>query len=180
MKIFMLNFMAVILALFILTIGQKPLNYGYIPSDITLGQPTQFELWAEAIAEFESDGDPTVVNQYGMLGKYQFNPGTIEYLGFDETAEEFLLRPHLQDSVFVAYYRANRRELNALINRFSGKRVNGMKLTPAAILAGAHFAGAGGVRQYLENSQETVDGNGTSLSYYMAKFANFSLEDDND
>jgi len=177
MKTFVLNLLAVVVAVFILMNGHKPLDYGYIPSDVTLGQPTQFELWAEAIAEFESDGDPTVVNKWGMMGKYQFDPKTIEFLGFEETPDEFLLRPHLQDSVFVAYYRANKRELQALIDRYNGKKRDGFVITPAGILAGAHFAGAGGVRRYLEQSEITTDSNGTTVDYYMSRFADYDLGD---
>jgi len=178
MKIFGLNALAVLVAFLILMNGNEPLNYGYIPETITLHEPTQFELWAEAISEFESEGDPTVVNAHGMMGKYQFSPETVRGLGFAETPEEFLMRPHLQDEVFIAYYNANRRELRSLINRFNGKTVNGLKLTPAAILAGAHFAGARGVRRYLEQNIQTVDSNGTNLTAYMTKFADYKLEVD--
>lgn len=179
MKTFALNMFGVACAALILLNGYRPIDLesGYIPSEITFSQPTQFELWAEAIAEFESRGDPTVVNRFGMMGKYQFSPSTVAYLGFSESPEEFLSSPQLQDSVFVVYSMRNRRELDSVIDKFNGSTKYGFRLTTAGILAGAHFAGAGGVRRFLNGEGDTVDSNGTSVKYYMQKFSDYNLEE---
>jgi hypothetical protein len=53
--------------------------------------PTPVELFMERIAKIETPGSDnyTAVNQYGMLGKYQFSPNTISYLGYDVSDEDF-------------------------------------------------------------------------------------------
>jgi hypothetical protein len=175
----MLNVATIVAAVVILVVGNNPQDIGYSPSESTYSIPSEFELFAEAIAKFESNGDFTVVNRYGMMGKYQFSPSTVEFLGFDESQEEFLMRPHLQDSAFVSYYTLNKKELQYLINKFSGNTDRGFRITQSGILAGEHFAGARGVRLFLENPDDAtgiVDGNGTSLAKYMKKFADYDLD----
>ena len=48
---------------------------------------------------------------------------------------------------------------------------------PVRPYAGAHFAGANGVKAFLTNNSQTgtVDGFGTSLKKYMSYFSNFHL-----
>jgi hypothetical protein len=112
-----------------------------------------------------------------MMGKYQFSPSTVRALGFRVSNQQFLKSPDLQDSVMFAYMKANYRELKHLIDRYDGKTKHGIKITRAGILAGAHFAGSGGVVTYLTSDDEhgIIDGNGTSIRKYMSSFSNFKL-----
>jgi hypothetical protein len=139
--------------------------------------PTDVELFMEQIAKIESGGNHKVVNQYGMMGRYQFSPTTVRGLGFRVTQQEFLQNKELQDTVMVTYMRTNYKELAPLINRYEGKVIDGVKINRATVLAGAHFAGSGGMRSYLvSNGQRVVvDGNGTSLKVYMQKFTDINL-----
>lgn len=140
-------------------------------------QPTQTELFMDKIARIESDGNYKVINQYGMMGKYQFSPSTVRALGFRMTPKQFLQNEDIQDTVMLAYMKANYRELKHLIDRYDGKTKHGIKITRAGILAGAHFAGSGGVATYLTSNDEhgIIDGNGTSIQKYMSSFSNFKL-----
>jgi hypothetical protein len=140
-------------------------------------QPTQTELFMDRIARIESGGNYKVVNQYGMMGKYQFSPSTVRALGFRMTPRQFLQNEDIQDTVMLAYMKANYRELKNLIDRYDGKTKHGIKITRAGILAGAHFAGSGGVVAYLTSNDEhgIIDGNGTSIQKYMSSFSNFKL-----
>ena len=61
----------------------------------------------EAIGKLESNNRYDVVNRFGFMGKYQFSPRTVKYLGFDVTREQFLNNPQLQDSVMISYLRNN-------------------------------------------------------------------------
>jgi hypothetical protein len=142
---------------------------------LPLSKPTPTEQFMKKIARIESGGNHRVVNQFGMLGKYQFSPSTIRVLGFKVSDRKFLNDSRLQDSVMVAYMRANHRELRWYIKNYSGKTVHGVKVTRAGILAGAHFAGSFGVKQYLTNGAVISDGNGTTIRQYMAQFSNFHL-----
>lgn len=141
-------------------------------------KPTQVELFMDEVAKIESPtNDYTVVNQYGMLGRYQFSPNTIRSLGFNVSRQQFLSDRTLQDSVMITYMWANQKDLEGLINKLEGRTIKGVRITRAAIIAGAHFAGSTKVRQFLTDpyNQGAVDGNGTTLVKYMSRFSDFHL-----
>jgi hypothetical protein len=140
-------------------------------------KPTPIEQFMGKVSDIESQGNYRVVNRYGMMGKYQFSPSTVRALGFRVSTTEFLKNPDLQDSVMVAYMKANYRELKYLIDRYDGTTKHGIKITRAGILAGAHFAGTNGVITYLTSGDQygIIDGNGTSIRKYMSSFSNFKL-----
>lgn len=143
---------------------------------IPLSKPTPVEMFMKKIAAIESGGKHTAVNEFGMMGKYQFSPHTVRVLGFKVSQQQFLQNPRLQDSVMLSYMKANHRELEPLIRRYDGKVVNGVKITRAGILAGAHFAGSYGVKSFLINGGNNVtDARGTTLTKYMKFFSTFQL-----
>lgn len=143
---------------------------------LPLSKPTPVELFMRRVAWIESGGNHRVTNEFGMMGKYQFSPSTVRVLGFNVSRQQFLRDSKLQDSVMLAYMKANHRELAPLIRRYDGKVINGVKVTRAGILAGAHFAGSHGVRAYLTGVGHNVtDARGTTLTKYMAYFSNFNL-----
>lgn len=139
---------------------------------LPMSQPTPVEQFMARVAQYESGNNYKAVNQYGMMGKYQFSHQTVRGLGFNVSRKEFLQNPYLQDSVMVAYMKYNHRELEPYIQRYDGKTVKGVKMTRATILAGAHFAGSDGMRSFFSSSdpEGTVDGNGMSLRRYMSNF----------
>ena len=144
---------------------------------LPLSKPTPVEQFMRKVALIESGGNHTVVNEFGMMGKYQFSPSTVRALGFKRDNKTFLHNSHLQDTVMVAYMKANHHELKSYIDRYNGKTFKGIKITRAGILAGAHFAGSGGVIRYFKSDDPygRTDARGTSVRKYMAYFSNFSL-----
>jgi len=150
-----------------------------IPNRIVRSQPTEMEKFLHHMALRESDNSSTIVNEYGMMGKYQFHPSTIKVLGFDVTKKQFLSNPELQDSVMVAYLRSNNKDLNPLITKYENKVVKGVKITRAGVLAAAHLAGSDNVRLYFKN-QEDVEGksdaNGTSIRDYLKIFSLYRIK----
>lgn len=152
----------------------KPVENLHIP----FSKPTPVEEFMDRVAEIETPGGGyKTVNRFGMLGRYQFSPSTIKVLGFRVNRTTFLNTPALQDSVMLAYMTANERELEPLISKYNGRRFKGIKITRAAILAGAHFAGSNGVRAFFTNDSHegTKDAFGTSLRKYMSEFSDFHL-----
>jgi hypothetical protein len=130
------------------------------------------------MSRIESNHKHDVVNQFGMLGKYQFSPKTIKALGFDISNEEFLNDPQLQDEVMLAFMKNNKQTLKKLIRNYHGQVVNDVLVTEAGILAGAHLVGPGGVLAFFypeKYPHKTVDGNGTSVVYYMNKFKHYDM-----
>ena len=141
-----------------------------------MSQPTPTELFMRRVAYIESGGKHTITNEFGMMGKYQFSPNTVRVLGFNVSRKQFLQDSKLQDSVMLAYMKANHRELAPLIRKYNGKVVNGVKVTRAGILAGAHFAGSGGVRAFLTGRGPNItDARGTTITKYMSYFSHFNL-----
>jgi len=134
----------------------------------------------EAIALFESNNRYDVVNSYGFLGRYQFSPRTIKHLGYDVLNEEFLRNKRLQDEIMLAYMRENYVSLRPYIEEYNNTNYKGMYITTSSILAGAHFAGAMGMKRFLLNKLDsigTVDANGMTLRKYMTKFSDYNVEE---
>ena len=133
----------------------------------------------EAIALFESNNRYDVINPYGFLGRYQFSPRTIKHLGYDILNEDFLRNARLQDEIMLAYMRENYASLRPYIEEYNNTNYKGMYITTSSILAGAHFAGAMGVKRFLLNKLDsigTVDANGMTLRKYMTKFSDYNVE----
>lgn len=154
------------------------INEVYIPNHIVRSQPTELEKFLDHMAARESDNTHNVVNRFGMMGKYQFDPNTIKVLGFKVTRNQFLTNPELQDSVMVAYLRANNKELNTLITKYENKVVKGVKVTRSGVLAAAHLAGSRNVKLFFQNADWNgrTDANGTSIREYMQTFSIYNLK----
>jgi len=146
--------------------------------EIVVSEPPkvhQLDELIEAIGQLESNNRYDVVNSYGFMGKYQFSPRTVAYLGYDVTREQFLNNPELQDSVMISYLRSNYSSLQHHIMVYGYTIHNGVYITPSSILAGAHFAGARGMKRFLENNVGTTDSNGMTITRYMEKFTDYEL-----
>lgn len=154
----------------------EPPSTFYKIEQLPLSEPTQTEKFMKKIAIIESDNNHKIVNEFGMMGKYQFSPSTVRILGFKVSNKEFIRNSHLQDTVMLAYMKANNQELKPFIKKYDGKTFKGIKVTRAGILAGAHFAGSGGVVAYFNSSGDgTSDARGTTVRQYMSYFSNFYL-----
>jgi hypothetical protein len=90
---------------------------------------------------------------------------------------EFLKNKHLQDSVMVAYMKSNEQDLVSIIRRYEGRIIDGIRINRATVLAGAHFAGSEGMRNYLASNgtASTSDGNGTTITKYISHFRDVQL-----
>lgn len=128
----------------------------------------------EALGFKESRGDYSTINQFGYLGKYQFASATLRMIGI-YNPDSFLNDSRLQEEAFTAYTARNKWILRRDIKRFSGKSVNGIKVTESGILAAAHLAGAGNVKKYLRSGGAIgfSDAFGTSIGYYLKKFSGY-------
>lgn len=169
---------ALLVLLVLANVGFSSQTTVYVPKNIVKSQPTPAELFMEKIASIETPGGGYhTVNKFGMLGRYQFSPRTIRAVGIRATRQQFLINKELQDTAMVRLMEMNERLLADHISKFDGRTIKGVKITRASILAGAHFAGANGVKQFLTNNDYfgTIDGLGTSLRTYMSHFSDFQL-----
>lgn len=133
-----------------------------------------FVGFKEALAFKESRGDYFTINTLGYIGKYQFGPSTLNLIGVYNT-NEFLNNPRLQEKAFIANAKRNKWILRRDINRFVGKRINGVLITESGILAAAHLAGPGSVKKYLRSYGAIgfEDAYGTTVRNYMKKFSGY-------
>lgn len=141
-------------------------------------KPRGLKEFLRRMALIESDNNIGVVNKYGMMGKYQFHPRTLQSVGIRAAATEFLNSEKLQDSAMVLYMKMNARELKPIIRKFSGTVFNGVKITRSGILASAHLVGSLGVWSYFypdKFTHKTSDANGANVGMYMKRFENFNL-----
>lgn len=135
-----------------------------------------FNGFKEALAFKESQGRYGVVNTLGYLGKYQFGKNTLKLMGVYDV-NDFLNDPALQEKVFETNVARNKWILRRYIKLYNGKRIRGVEITESGILAAAHLAGAGNVKKYLRSygKNDVADAYGSSISYYMGKFAGFDI-----
>jgi len=128
----------------------------------------------EALAFKESQGKYKKINSLGYMGKYQFGAQTLKTIGIhDSTA--FLNSPRMQEKAFVALLSKNKYELREEIAKYSGKIVNGIKITESGILAAAHLGGVGSVKKFFKSNGERHlrDNYGTSITSYLKNFGGY-------
>ena len=140
-------------------------------------EKSDLELFMDAVAHRESGNNHLIVNQYGMMGKYQFSKTTLRTLRRDLTPTVFLNNTYTQDTVMVLNLKMNNEVLNSFIIKYNGKIFKGVKITRSGVLAAAHLGGAGSVISWFRNSsqQGLVDANGTSIRSYMVTFADYRI-----
>ena len=124
----------------------------------------------------ESSNNYKAVNQFGYLGKYQFGRKTLNAIGFKDISNyEFLSNPEIQEEAMLVLLQKNKHTLRREIKKYVGDTVNGIYITESGILAAAHLGGAGNVRKFFRKGYEFEDGNGTKMTSYMVRFADYNL-----
>jgi hypothetical protein len=130
----------------------------------------------DAIGFRESSNNYKAVNQFGYLGKYQFGRKTLNAIGFENISNrEFLANPSIQEEAMLVLLKRNKHTLRREIKKYVGKTINGIYITESGILAAAHLGGAGNVKKFFRKGYEFKDGNGTKMTSYMKRFANYQL-----
>ena len=131
----------------------------------------------DAIGFSESSNNYKAVNRFGYLGKYQFGRKTLNAIGFENISNrEFLANPSIQEEAMLILLKRNKHTLRREIKKYVGKTINGIYITESGILAAAHLGGAGNVKKFFRKGWEFKDGNGTKMTSYMVKFANYDLK----
>ena len=125
----------------------------------------------------ESSNNYKAVNQFGYLGRYQFGRNTLNAIGFEGvTNYQFLSQPNTQELAMATLLKKNKHTLRREIKKYVGETINGIYITESGILAAAHLGGAGNVRKFFRRGYEFEDGNGTKMTSYMIRFADYNLD----
>jgi len=152
----------------------------------------------DRLGSAESNNNPTAVNRLGYAGQYQlgaplaadariYRPaqgeinergqwngqwgGTFNIPGFDNvrTLQDFLNSPEAQRRAaeLSMNVQAGRLEQMGML-RNVGQEVNGVRITPEALLQGAWLGGPGGVDRFVRGGgQDRADAFGTPVSRWM-------------
>ncbi len=136
-----------------------------------------FVGFKEALAFKESQGNYNLVNSLGYMGKYQFGIETLKTIGIHDSAT-FLNNKKLQEKAFIALLKVNKSILKEEIEHYSGKTIDGVKITESGILASAHLGGAGSVKKFLKSNgkQKCKDAYGSSVKSYMKNFGGYETK----
>lgn len=141
--------------------------------------PMGIVSFLNSLGKMESHDNYQAVSASGYLGRYQFSPKTLASLGYTGTMTDFLSDSAVQDSFMILLLKINERILLTEINELSGTMHNGIYITKAGILAGAHEVGPGGVMAYFHPGQYQYpieDGNHTSIEVYLQRFSKYNLK----
>lgn len=131
-------------------------------------------IFLEKISKKESNNRLKVISKNGHIGKYQFSPKTLRWLGYNDH-DKFLNSSDLQDEVMIKYLKKNQKILRRQIQKWDNKKINGKTITESGILAAAHLVGPGGVIEFFKTMEEVSDGNGVKITEYLFKFSGYNL-----
>ena len=142
----------------------------------------QFALFVECLGQRESNNDWQVINQIDCMGKWQFAPGTLKYLGYGHiTAQEFRHDPNIfpeavQYQVLCALLKSNENSLKTYMY-YIGQEMAGVTITKSGLLAAAHLGGCQSVKLFLLSMGRInkADCNQTSIKAYMKEFAGYMI-----
>ena len=155
-------------------------KYQYI-FDALNGYTPEARLYFERLGQRESGGNYSIVNEFGYLGKYQMGKSALTEIGFYKDGqytatanmlgvysdEDFLNTPLAQE-VAIQYY--TKRVWGYMqtyeCDQYIGQTVNGVVVSQAGLIAGAHLVGVGAVRNFFKGGNPQ-DGYGTTVKSYM-------------
>ncbi len=152
----------------------------------------------EDLGQIESSGRYNVENPFGFIGKYQMgeyamidtgyykkdgkknNDWTGQFTGKDGiySKQDFLNNPQAQENALNIYKKIQWQYLKPY-HKYIGQTINGIRITPSGMLAGAHNGGHGAVIIYINSNgtKDPTDGNGIHVSRYMKKFENYDVSE---
>ena len=159
------------------------------------------QQFLDALGAQESSGNYKAFNKYGYAGKYQMGEMALVDCGYYKkdskiynndwagsftgkdgvySIKDFLNSPQAQENAQIIFKKKQWNYLKAVgADKYIGRVINGYKITPSGLLAGAHLKGAGSVISYLKSDGKSIgkDAFGTSVESYMKKFANYDVSE---
>jgi hypothetical protein len=132
----------------------------------------------------ENSGRYTGTNSIGCVGAYQFCGGTKSQYFPGMSDAQIMANPAAQDAAFSKLAQDNWRQMKAAgACSIMGQTIDGVKMTPAALVGAAHLGGAPGVNKFIRTrgGYNPGDGQGcnhtcgTHISQYAQKFGGFDL-----
>lgn len=82
---------------------------------------------------------------------------------------------HKQDLAMKQLLKNNKAYLGDYIDKWVGKKKEGINITLSGLLAGAHLLGPSNVKAFLDHGTITKDGYGTPITEYIKKFGGYNI-----
>lgn len=131
----------------------------------------------------ESSHNWKVVNRFGYIGKYQFGSAVLKDFGLGHiNSTKFRRNPnilpeHVQDSLIVDLMESNKRYLEPYLNKYRNKKIKGIVINDASVLAAAHLVGKGSMKKFFETNGKYIrsDGNNVKATDYMREFQKYKF-----
>jgi hypothetical protein len=144
---------------------------------------SEFNRFVNDLGNRESGNNWLSVNRIGCFGEWQFAESTVQYLGYKKvTLKKFKANPDifprkLQLEVLKTLIKFNLVYL-ADYEHFIGDTISGIPISKSGMIAASHLGGAGSLQKFLDSNGRInrKDIFGTSISDYLKKFGNYSLE----
>ena len=127
----------------------------------------------------------------GYLGAFQMSEITLLDIGakdrqgnwtgkFGHSEEEFRKSKEIQNKAMIENMKKNWQYIKNVAKDKIGKEINGIIMTPSAMLMGAHLLGSGGMLAYLKTDGKNypifqADGNDTHIEEYLTKFSDYDV-----
>ncbi|XP_037043427.1 uncharacterized protein LOC119079544 [Bradysia coprophila] len=140
------------------------------------------------LAQRESGGDPTCVNEYGFMGLYQMGQPALQDVGYINnrggwtgkdgiwSRDDFLNKPNIQTRAIRAYHNIVwNRYLPEYVRESVWRVINGVTLTMSGLIAGAHLVGHKRLAEYVrtKGKKDACDEIGTRCSEYVLQFGGY-------
>jgi hypothetical protein len=150
--------------------GNAPLSISY---------PSEYH---RVLAMRESGGKWDIVGGYNnsYIGLYQFGDNALKDIGYDIRVSQFkngnkdVFPIEEQHRALNKLMDKNRHYMRAYMHHI-GTMKDGILITEAGILAGAHLVGHRGMKKWLDGKGDSVDGFGTKVSSYVKMMENVKL-----
>ena len=147
-----------------------------IQSIFNLGVSLEDQEYLIKLAKKESNFSPNITNRFGYFGLYQFGTAALKDVG--KTKNDLNSSLETQHKAALELAKKNENILKDILDNYEGKIYKGIKVTRNGIRAMAHLLGAGTVKDFFNNTQNTpfakkgfVDGNGTHITEYAKIFS---------
>lgn len=119
------------------------------------------------------------VNEFGMMGHFQFQQSTLDAIGIKVSKQDFLENRDLQRGAFIQLLKENQRTFRKYINMYNFKQLPGVKgtITESGILMSFHLK-PNDAKVYFDSKGKNAgngDGNGTKVTEYIEKFSGYEI-----
>lgn len=151
----------------------------------------------------ESSGKYNIENKYGYLGKYQMGASALQEAGYYVSKDKDDLRNNHWNGTFTGkdgvyskkdYLNNSAAQENAVnnynksqwkqiksygIDKYIGKKINGITITPSGILAAAHLKGVAGISPYFKSDGKIIphDANYTTIEERLYNFMDYNVSE---